>query len=428
MWLDDYIEFSRKWSPRAYDFHHEACGIALLSGIAAKRVAFNFGGLNHTQLYVVLVGDTSIFTKSTTLKVVRQFMEEGGFSHRLLPNNCTPQRLITLMSSPDTDAADELLKGVVDIEIDDKAMKELLLRGQRFWIYDEFGQNLAHIVAGRSAYADFLYVLREFDDDTGYGYGSSTQKHGDLHIKDPYLTIVACITPADVRRHVKKGAALWSDGYLARFAFVAPPTGTEHSSEEFPRNEEKVIPHDLLSQLVAWDKRLSAQKEVLEVADTVWDYRLAYDKALGDMIDQKLVSSDLYGNLSKLPIRTFRIAALLASVSGSEVIASNHWIRAQAITEHWQEGLVNLYQQISEPDSVIQAQEEASVREKVLEKIRRFPGITEAALLQRSKTWLVKNELSMHVADLLDDGETFWEEGRGGVAKYYYAEDYELEE
>jgi hypothetical protein len=35
-WLDEYIDFSREWSPRAYDGFHIACGLWLLSTIAAR--------------------------------------------------------------------------------------------------------------------------------------------------------------------------------------------------------------------------------------------------------------------------------------------------------------------------------------------------------------------------------------------------------
>ena len=38
-WLEEYVDLSRIWSPRAYDDFHEACGLWLLSTIAARRLA-----------------------------------------------------------------------------------------------------------------------------------------------------------------------------------------------------------------------------------------------------------------------------------------------------------------------------------------------------------------------------------------------------
>ena len=35
-WLDEYIDFSRYWSPRSYDGYHEAIGLFVLSTVASK--------------------------------------------------------------------------------------------------------------------------------------------------------------------------------------------------------------------------------------------------------------------------------------------------------------------------------------------------------------------------------------------------------
>ena len=43
LWLDLYIQFSKKWSPRSFDGYHEACGLFILATIAARRVAYNLG-------------------------------------------------------------------------------------------------------------------------------------------------------------------------------------------------------------------------------------------------------------------------------------------------------------------------------------------------------------------------------------------------
>src|SRR5262249_31317577 len=65
-WLDEFIAFSKKWAPEAYDGFHEACGLWLLSTVAARRVHIPFGpGGTYTPLIIALVGRTTMHTKST---------------------------------------------------------------------------------------------------------------------------------------------------------------------------------------------------------------------------------------------------------------------------------------------------------------------------------------------------------------------------
>ena len=71
-WLDDYISFSRKWSPISYDGNHEAVGLFLLSTVAARRVAYSFGKAGYTNLYVAMVGRTSIHAKNSLLSHLDQ--------------------------------------------------------------------------------------------------------------------------------------------------------------------------------------------------------------------------------------------------------------------------------------------------------------------------------------------------------------------
>ncbi len=55
-WLDAYIAYSRAWSPRAPASFHEACGLWLLSTIAARRVVTHLGSVRYGNLYLALTG------------------------------------------------------------------------------------------------------------------------------------------------------------------------------------------------------------------------------------------------------------------------------------------------------------------------------------------------------------------------------------
>jgi hypothetical protein len=101
--------------------------------------------------------------------------------------------------------------------------------------------------------ADFRGLLRRFDDGADR-YEYSTVGRGDDIIRQPYLALFANMTPADLKPFAKRGAGLWGDGFLARFALITPPEG-ERSRAQFPEGE-RVPPAELLTSLVDWHKRL----------------------------------------------------------------------------------------------------------------------------------------------------------------------------
>ena len=52
-WLNAYIEFSRKWAPRAYDGFHLVCALFVLATVAARRIRIAFGPKGtYTSLYL----------------------------------------------------------------------------------------------------------------------------------------------------------------------------------------------------------------------------------------------------------------------------------------------------------------------------------------------------------------------------------------
>lgn len=98
-WLDEYVEFSRIWSPESFDDYHEACGLFVLSTTAAGRVVFDLGGQRKTNLNIMLVGRTSIHAKSTTSNIAKDLLGAAGLDWLLAPDEITPQKLIADMSS-----------------------------------------------------------------------------------------------------------------------------------------------------------------------------------------------------------------------------------------------------------------------------------------------------------------------------------------
>ena len=94
-WLDAYTEFSRRMSPEGYEHFHEACGIWILSTIAARRIYFTLGeSAEYTPLYFMLVAISTEFAKTETAKSVTRVLRAAGLEWMLLGQEASPESFI----------------------------------------------------------------------------------------------------------------------------------------------------------------------------------------------------------------------------------------------------------------------------------------------------------------------------------------------
>ncbi len=391
-WLDAYASFSREWSPRAYDGFHEACGIWLLSTVAARRVHCHLGGRRFTNLYIALVARTSLFAKSTTAKIVSETLYAAGLDWLLAADDATPQKFIAdLVRSVPSDY--DRLTG----ELQTRVLKRAAFPAQRGWFYEEFGQKVAAMLAHGGFMSDFRGILRAWDDcPSRYEYG--TLGRGSDLVIEPYLALLANMTPADLRQAAAKNDAMWNDGFWARFAFVTPPPGSNRSRERFP-DGRRAIPTEIIQPLRAWHERLGEPNvtvakeldddgkptsqyraevipvpfEPCELAPDVIEAFYSYHDGLCELIDDSQVP-DLDGNYSRFAEKALRVALLLASLDNAGRVELPQWARAQGIAESWRAGLHSLYAQANEPEP----SEEAAQEEKVLQIVSKLGDPTAA--------------------------------------------------
>lgn len=391
-WLDDYIQFSREWSPLSYEDFHEAVGLFILSTVAARRVAFNFGKRRYTNLYIALVGRTSIFAKTTVADIGVAVLQKAGLDWLLAPDNSTPQWLIKYMSS--SQLPDDYNK--MPEEWQQRALCKALTAGQKGWCFDEFGMHIHSMMQREGVMTDFRTVLRRFDDVPDR-YENATIARGHEVIERPYLSLLANLTPADLAPFARRGAALWGDGYLARFGLVTPPEGILNNGR-FP-HKERVVPDSLFRPLRQWHDRLGmpeydlhtvAEKPVLtirklpmsiiEVSSDVYDAHYRYMEDLRELISQS-DDTDLDGNYSRFPEKALRISALFASLGNCKKMELSHWNSAQAITERWRGGLHELYNQVCTAGT----EHKPSDEDKVYRVIVRKKSVTKREIVQYTK-------------------------------------------
>lgn len=362
-WLDDYIAFSRFWSPRAFDHFHEAVGVWVLSSVAARRVLVHLSKPRYPSLYITLTARTSMHAKSTTAEIGLQTINKAGLGWLLAADNATPQKFIK-------DLTPTLPEDYNQLSDDDRTIvrNRLALAGQRGWYYDEFGQHIAAMMRDGGFMADFRGLLRRFDDAPDhYEYG--TVGRGTDRVTRPYLALLANMTPSDLAPFAKKGAALWGDGFLARFATITPPDG-ERQRARFP-DGERVIPQALIKGLRDWHERLGLPQvtitdmagedgkptgrkrpvvgavnvTTLDLPPDVKEAFYAYHDGLQD-ITERNENYDLDGNYARLAEKALRVAILFASVNNDPALTLAHWAAAQSIAERWRAGLHELYAQV----------------------------------------------------------------------------------
>ena len=411
-WLDRYIGFSRKWSPRAFEGFHEACGLWLLSTVAARRVVLHLGKPRFTPLYIALAARTSLYAKTTTADIAIDTLGAAGLDWLLAADDATPQSFIH-------DLTAHLPEDYYTLQSaqQDRVRLRLAQAGQRGWFYEEFGQHLDAMNRDGGFMAEFRGILRRFDDcKMRYEYG--TLKRGKDVIERPYLALLANVTPADLKPLAKRGGAMWNDGFWARFSFVTPRL-SNRSRERFPLGE-RVIPPDLSRPIREWHERLGVPtvtvsattdeespfmgKNRIEVegrepvtcglGDGVYESYYRYTDGLLDIVAQSR-NTDLDGNYARFSEKALRIAILLVSLENGDKVEMVHWARGQEITERWRAGLHALFVQVNEPD----LSEDARNEERILEVVARlgWPTVRE---IKQSIRGLSTGAIRMHLENL----------------------------
>src|SRR2546429_1210677 len=103
--------------------------------------------------------------------------------------------------------------------------------------------------------APFKGIIRRMDDCHDE-YRRETISHQEQIVRDPYLSLLACMTPLDLKPYAGIDSPFWTNGFFARFAFIVPDTEEENNAR-FPKgNLYEAVPDDLINPLNEWHKRL----------------------------------------------------------------------------------------------------------------------------------------------------------------------------
>lgn len=422
-WLDAFIAYSRSWVSVAYDPFHEANGLFLLSMVVGRRAVVHLNGPHYGNLSIAFVARSSMFRKTTTVRVALELLEAAGLSYLRAPSDSTPEAFIKKLAergpSDWSGLTGERLR-----ELEEK----VAFAGQKGWIHNEFGGKLDKISQDTGPMAGFSPLLRELDDcPSRYEY--STTGRGDAVVEQPYVALLVSMTPADLLKHASRRSPLWSNGFWPRFVIICPPPDLRPQSAP-SREGERTPPPALVQALRQLHERLGipqVAREVIEAADkskrtevTVLrppvkahalgeGVREAYDRYLAalEQLAYDLHLEALDGGYTRLAEKTLRVALLLAVASGAERIELRHWARAQEIAERWRRGLHHLWAAVNGseggPTTTVE-QAKVQAEERILRELRKR-GSEGASLNQlRQGTGLSAETCSDIVKQLLEAG------------------------
>ena len=183
-------------------------------------------------------------------------MRQAKLAPLLADDDATPQaflRSLTLYIPPDY--------GDLAPEVQEAVRERLAFAGQKGWFYEEWGQHLHAMMQKEGQMAAFRSILRRLDDHKDEYVYSTISRGRDVLLK-PYVALLVNVTPADLKPFLRAQSPLWRDGYIARFAFIAPGEATG-STAMFPEGT-MTIPRPLITTLASWHTRLGLPRLTLD--------------------------------------------------------------------------------------------------------------------------------------------------------------------
>nr|BBH90112.1 hypothetical protein KTC_48630 [Thermosporothrix sp. COM3]BBH90177.1 hypothetical protein KTC_49280 [Thermosporothrix sp. COM3]BBH90242.1 hypothetical protein KTC_49930 [Thermosporothrix sp. COM3] len=413
-YLEVYEAFSKQASPEGYEAYHVFCGMWLLSTVASRRVYLPLQTKRiYGNLMIALYGKSSVFAKSTTAQVAVDVLFNAGLGHLLAPKRVSPAKLLSDMAGVHIPAQYEDL----DAQAQERIRKRLSMAGQRGLYFDEFGKFVQSVLRRNSTNAEFVSLFLELDGCPSE-FDSSTISRGSEVIKRPYLSLLGCMTPPNIRENAGSGADFWTDGFWARFSFVAaPPVTPKDATLELG---ELLIPEELVRPLQRWHERLGVPACELEpVTDKNGSPTGRYNIVREELPEtQATMSSEAYeaykryrtalkklfwsfphedfnASYTRLPETALRMSLLMASLENNNHIELRHWAKAQELAEILRLSLHELYAQVNLPAST--ETEGAKLEDAIMRIFKRQGALT----LNTLRTSYLKKYSSKQLEDAL---------------------------
>jgi len=223
-----FLEQVRNYGMQASDAYEEywhAVAMSALSIAVNRRCYAQLKQMTvHPNLYIFLLGDSTVARKTTAVKFVRQTLLPATIDRRsALPQSMTPESFIEAMAENPSSV----------------------------WVLDEAAGLLSGM---RKQYmADFKDLLNSLYDNHGYQRKIRGKKNSDqrvFDITDPYLNLLFATTPESLYQNTDP--LDFTSGWLFRFLWYSP----DYQKETMPLAEDSEENQDRLQVVVDHYQRL----------------------------------------------------------------------------------------------------------------------------------------------------------------------------
>lgn len=353
VWLDDYLKWAIEASPLTPPIFHEAMALWLLATVSTRRMHVAVGGEDiYPNLYILIVGKTTVYRKSTAMKLVKNLLYKANLASLLLPSDATPEALFDELAGikpPNFEALPE--------ETRQRWYLGRSVAAQRSFLKDEassiFGGMKRDYMAGFSE-----LLLEGYDGDAGT-IDKRLKSKGIMTVKDPCLSFLGATTPVMFAKYI--GTEENENGLIVRFAIITPEAEIEYRDPgdrvEIPYGVVMRIRH-LFMDVLPWHngQRPSASIALNDVTTPPTATALFNPDALSQLykyrraMNHELQKGDALedakrGGYARLATMAFKVALLLAAIDADELpirIEEQHAYAAQQICESWRESLHRL--------------------------------------------------------------------------------------
>lgn len=365
-WLQQYLDWAgRTGNQTPMDFHL-AAGLWLLSVAVGRRLFGEapWGIKIYTNLYLMLIADTTYYRKSTAYKLAEQIAREA-IPHMLMPTPGSPERFQEALAGRMPANFDKLTKPQQE-----RLTKAQPFAAQRGLLKDEvaglFGAiNRKEYMTGMK---DLLMELYDCPD-----YSDKDTQAGLTVVENAALSILGVTTPAGLSVAVSN--ADWANGLLIRFALLTP----EPNYEERPALKSFQPPpselaeglrrlHDKLPQPQMTEMGLAAPGS-LKLNVQCWEACQTYSQMLREMCNPHRdieLDERLKGVYGRMHVQAFKLAALLAALDWLDTdeptptVTDQHWASGKAIAEMWRSSAAQLLHQMDRSGEAVQEQRDQS--------------------------------------------------------------------
>lgn len=306
-WLTAYASYTSD-SESPAEFHFWS-GVWTVAGALRRRVWIDMRKFQWTpNFYVVLVGPPGIVTKSTSSRIGTRLLERIKGIH-FGPPSITWQKL-----------ADSLSTAV-------EHMKTLAPDGTEQFIpmsclnisVSELGTFL------KMEDTSLIDVLVDLWDGQLTTWGHSTKTSGTIDIRNPWLNIIGCTTPAWLRSHFPEH--LVGGGLTSRIIFV------------YGDKKQKLVPYPDELKPSADYQLLEAKliEDLQQISEMSGEFQLTtearqwghdwYTKHWNGRRDNELTSERYSGYLARKQTHLHKVAIVLAAARSSKLIIEKEDLR-----------------------------------------------------------------------------------------------------